>query len=69
MDLGPISRIKESYKISATNKTLKPIDKNTRVGDIFDKFIIKDDVDIVSKSLSREPYRKTLASTWAKFTD
>ena len=50
MDQGPIKRIKDSYKMKATNKALRQMDKNTAVGNMFNKFTIKDVIDIVSNS-------------------
>ena len=41
MDQGPINQIKDSYKIKAINKALIQMDKNTAVGNMFDKFTIK----------------------------
>ena len=63
MDQGPINRIKESYKIKATNKALRQIDKNTAVGNMFDKFTIKDVIDIVSKSWA-DCHESLIAKSW-----
>ena len=51
MDQGSISHVKETYKIKSTNNALRQMDKNTVIGNMFNKFTIKDVIDNFSLDL------------------
>ena len=63
MDQGPINHAKESYKIKATNKALRQMDTNTVVEYLFNKFTIKDVIDIAANAWNDFP-ESFIAKSW-----